>query len=201
MSEFFKAELKDKFLRYALFRDDFFEVDYLYNEFLHPNYSLSFAQQLILEIQTYDPDLIDTMSGNGAKVFMLSAKAATQEFLDQGGFTQLFIQEEEKWDNFIDHLGVVRNTDKRKTIGVTTTKPKYRKEKLLLYGLFSAVAISFIFTLYSIATKLMQKENYISVTDFAKSVNELKIENKRLEEQVLQLQAVLQLKDSTAAGL
>ncbi len=201
MSEFFRAELKDKFLRYALFREDFFEVDYLYNEFLHPNYNLAFAQQLILDIQAYDPDLIDTMSGNGAKVFMLSATGATEAFLEQGGFTQLFIQEEEKWDNFIDHLGVVRNTDKKKALGVTASKPKYKKERLLLYGLFSAVAISFIFTLYSITLKVIQKDSYISTADFAKSVNELKIENKRLEERVLQLQAALQLKDSITVGL
>ena len=50
MSEFFKAELKDKFLRYASEREDYFETRLLYDEYLRPNYSLAYVERLIKEI-------------------------------------------------------------------------------------------------------------------------------------------------------
>ena len=57
MSEFFKAELKDKILQYALDRDDYFEVQFLYDEFLRPNYSLEYVQKLIREIIDHNHEL------------------------------------------------------------------------------------------------------------------------------------------------
>ena len=69
MSEFFKAELKDRFLEYALERSDYFEIQTLFDEFLRPNYSLQYVEKLVREIQGYDANLLDIMSGNGMEIF------------------------------------------------------------------------------------------------------------------------------------
>ena len=88
MSEFFKAELKDRFLEYALDRNDYFEVQTLYDEFLRPNYSLDYVQKLVKEIQEYDESLLDVMGGNGSDIFMLASTATTQDFLEEGQVNQ-----------------------------------------------------------------------------------------------------------------
>ena len=86
MGEFFKAELKDRFLKYALQRRDYFEIKTLYDEFLSPNYNLDFVGKLIREIQEYDSSLLDIMGGNGVEIFMMASTSKTQQFLDTGGF-------------------------------------------------------------------------------------------------------------------
>lgn len=151
MSEFFKAELKDKFLQYASERDDYFEVQLLYDEFLRPNYSLQFVEKLVREIMDYNPDLLDIMSGNGSKIFMLSATADTEEFVEEGGFKDIFVAEEEKWDIFIDQLTNTRKltTEEKVNLG-KTEKTSYNRERKLLFVLIGAVAVSFIYTLFSI---------------------------------------------------
>ena len=104
MGEFFKAELKDRFLEYALERRDYFEVRVLYDEFLRPNYSMDFVYKLIKEIQEYDSELLDIMAGNGVAMFMLASTSKTQNFLNEGGFMDMHVVEEEKWDTFLTNF-------------------------------------------------------------------------------------------------
>ena len=112
MSEFFKAELKDRFLEYALERRDYFEIQTLYDEFLRPNYDLQFVKRLVREIQQYDSGLLDIMSGNGQEMFMLASTSVTQDFLHEGGFMEMYVKEEEKWDTFLDQLSNDRKLSK-----------------------------------------------------------------------------------------
>jgi hypothetical protein len=159
MSEFFKAELKDKFLQYASERDDYFEVQLLYDEFLRPNYSLQFVEKLVREIMDYNPDLFDIMSGNGSKIFMLSATANTEEFVEEGGFKDIFVAEEEKWDIFIDQLTNTRKltTEEKVNLG-KTEKTSFKRERKLLFVLIGAVAVSFLYTLFSIFNDFFLKK-------------------------------------------
>ena len=124
MSEFFKAELKDKFLEYASERDDYFETQLLYDEFLRPAYSLEYVEKLIKEIIDFDPDLLDIMSGNGVKIFMLSSTAYTEEFVEEGGFTDMYVKEEERWDILMDQLSTTRklSTEEKVNLGATEKK-------------------------------------------------------------------------------
>jgi len=179
MSEFFKAELKDKFLQYASDRDDYFEVQLLYDEFLRPNYSLSFVERVLREVLEYDPNLIDVMSGNGAKIFMISSTALTEDFIETGGFKQLFLQEEEKWDTFLEQLSNTRklSMEEKENLG-RTEKTSYKRERTLLYGLIGAVALSFLFTLFSVFKALFDSNNYVSQQDFEERIEKLETELK-----------------------
>ena len=178
MSEFFKAELKDKFLQYASERDDYFEVQLLYDEFLRPNYSLQFVEKLILEIIDYNPDLLDIMSGNGSKIFMLSATANTEEFFEEGGFKDIYIEEEEKWDTFLSQLSNSRKltTEEKASLG-KTEKASYKRERNLLYFLIGAVSLSFLFTLFSILKNLFTDSQQISRNEFEKRLEEIQFQN------------------------
>lgn len=163
MSEFFKSELKDRFLEYATDRDDYFEVQLLYDEFLRPHYSLAYAQKLISEILEYDDRLLDVMSGNGAKVFMVASTPHTEDFLEEGGFTDLYIREEEKWDTFFEHLSSNRKlTHEEMAILDNSKKATHTKEKRLLFLLIFAVAFSFLFALFSILKDSFFNEEYIT---------------------------------------
>jgi len=179
MSEFFKAELKDKFLQYASDRDDYFEVQLLYDEFLRPNYNLSFVERVLREVLEYDPNLIDVMSGNGAKIFMISSTALTEDFIETGGFKQLFIQEEEKWDTFLEQLSNTRklSIEEKENLG-RTEKTSYKRERTLLYGLIGAVALSFLFTLFSVFKALFDSNKYVSQQDFEERIEKLETELK-----------------------
>ena len=179
MSEFFKAELKDKFLQYASDRDDYFEVQLLYDEFLRPNYSLSFVERVLREVLEYDPNLIDVMSGNGAKIFMISSTALTEDFIETGGFKQLFLQEEEKWDTFLEQLSNTRklSIEEKENLG-RTEKTSYKRERTLLYGLIGAVALSFLFTLFSVFKALFDSNKYVSQQDFEERIEKLETELK-----------------------
>lgn len=162
MTEFFKSELKDKFLEYACSRDDYFETQLLYDEFLRPNYDRKFAEKLIEEILEYDNQLLDTISGNGVKVFMLSSTAYTDEFLESGGFKNLFIQEEEKWDTFLQHLGGGRSSKKKPM--KKSTKSSLKRERQWIILLLCMLGFSFlvsstavVWTLFS-EPKVSEKE-------------------------------------------
>lgn len=174
MSEFFKAELKDKFLEYASERDDYFETQLLYDEFLRPNYSLEFTEKLIKEIIDFDPDLLDIMSGNGVKIFMLSATSMTADFLEEGGFKDMYVKEEEKWDAFLEQLSMGKklSTEEKVHLG-TTEKTTHKKERRLLLLLIFAVAISFIFTLFSLAKEIFFEEKYVTVEDLQQAIKEM----------------------------
>lgn len=155
MTEFFKSELKDKFLEYACSRDDYFETQLLYDEFLRPNYDRKFAEKLIEEILEYDSQLLDTISGNGVKIFMLSSTAYTDEFLESGGFKNLFIQEEEKWDTFLQHLGGGRSS-KKKPIK-KSTKSSLKRERQWIILLLCMLGFSFLVSLAAVVWTLFSE--------------------------------------------
>jgi hypothetical protein len=187
MGEFFKAELKDRFLEYALERSDYFEIQTLYDEFLRPNYSLQFVERLVREIQEYDSNLLDIMSGNGLEIFMLASTPSTQDFLDEGGFMDMYVREEEKWDVFLDQLSSNRKLSKDEKQLLKKNSPGLKKEKTLLFGLISAVAISFLFTLFSILKESLFEPQYVPADDFEREMEKLRSQYLQ-ENQQLQLE-------------
>ena len=197
MSEFFKAELKDKFLHYATERDDYFETRLLYDEFLRPNYSQEYVEKLVKEIMDHDSDLLDIMSGNGIKIFMLSSTAYTTEFLEEGGFTSLYVQEEEKWDAFLEQLASTRklSPEEKENLG-KTEKATYKRERIVLFCLIGAVAVSFLYTLFSIFKPLFITEEDTRAQEFETRVQRLESENNVLKEQLDTIQQQLNKKDT-----
>ncbi len=187
MGEFFKAELKDRFLEYALERSDYFEIQTLYDEFLRPNYSLQFVEGLVREIQEYDANLLDIMSGNGLEIFMLASTPNTQDFLDEGGFMDMYVREEEKWDVFLDQLSSNRKLSKDEKQLLKKNSPGLKKEKTLLFGLIAAVAISFLFTLFSILKESLFEPQYVPADDFEREMEKLRSQYLQ-ENQQLQLE-------------
>ncbi|THV60163.1 hypothetical protein EZV76_06270 [Flagellimonas alvinocaridis] len=185
MGEFFKAELKDRFLEYALERSDYFEIQTLYDEFLRPNYNLQFVERLVREIQEYDANLLDIMSGNGLEIFMLASTPSTQDFLDEGGFMDMYVREEEKWDVFLDQLSSNRKLSKDEKQLLKKNSPGLKKEKAMLFGLISAVAISFLFTLFSILKESLFEPQYVPADDFEREMERIRLEyleeNQRLQ--------------------
>lgn len=189
MSEFFKAELKDRFLEYAADRSDYFEVQLLYDEFLRPNYSLEYAQKLIQEILDHDLDLLDVMSGNGMRILMVSSTAYTDDFLEEGGFTDLFIKEEEKWDSFLGHLtyNPKRSSAEDNILKNSVGQERLKKERGMLFLLIGAVAISFLFTLFSLLRNTFFSEEYATkaeLQDALREMEKLEQENQKLKEKI-----------------
>ena len=184
MSEFFKAELKDKFLRYASEREDYFETRLLYDEYLRPNYSLAYVERLIKEIIDHEPELLDIMSGNGRKIFMLSATALTEEFLEEWGVTQLYVREEEKWDAFLEQLSDSKKLSREEKVHLgRTNKAPQKKERILLKLLIGAVAVSFLFTVFSMVKGIFFKEEYVTNDQLTKALE--KIQSKEAKEEDL----------------
>lgn len=195
MSEFFKAELKDRFLEYALERSDYFEIQTLYDEFLRPNYSLQFVEKLVREILDYDPNLMDVMSGNGMEMFMLASTPSTQDFLDEGGFMDMYVKEEEKWDVFLDQLSSTRKLTKDEKKLIKKSNPVLKREKTLLILLISAITISFLFTLASIFKETLLEPDYVPADEFERKIQQLQEqyiqENQRLQSELNQAERAL----------
>lgn len=188
MSEFFKAELKDRFLEYALERSDYFEIQTLYDEFLRPNYSLQYVERLVEEILEYDPNLLDVMSGNGMDIFMLASTSSTEDFLEDGGFMDMYVKEEEKWDVFLDQLSSTRKPTKPQK---KFFKPaSLKREKTLLMILISAIAMSFLFTVISIFKETFLEPEYVPADEFQRKMELLQEqylqENSRLQSELKQ---------------
>lgn len=193
MSEFFKAELKDRFLEYALERSDYFEIQTLYDEFLRPNYSLQYVERLVREILEYDSGLLDVMSGNGMEIFMLASTPATQDFLNDGGFMDMYVKEEEKWDVFLDQLSSTRKPSNQ---GKKLFRPpSLKKEKTMLMVLISAIAMSFLFTVISIFKETFLEPEYVPADEFQRKMELLQEqylqENGRLQSELEQAHRVL----------
>ncbi|WP_318342774.1 hypothetical protein [Flagellimonas baculiformis] len=193
MSEFFKAELKDRFLEYALDRSDYFEIQTLYDEFLRPNYSLQYVERLVGEILEYDPNLLDVMSGNGMDIFMLASTSTTGDFLEDGGFMDMYVKEEEKWDVFLEQLSSTRKPSNAQN--KLFKAPSLKKEKTMLLVLISAIAVSFLFTVISIFNETFLKPEYVPADEFERKMELLQEqylqENSRLQSQLEQAQRVL----------
>ena len=192
MGEFFKSELKDRFLEYALERRDYFEAQVLYDEFLRPNYSLDFAKKLIREIRDYNPELLDIMSGNGVEIFMLASTPKTEEFLMDGGFLDMHVKEEEKWDTFLNQLSGSRKLSKDEKELLQKNSPALKREKNLLVLLISAVVISFLFTLYSILNNTFLRPEYVPKDEFERRLEQVesqyRLENERLAKELAKAQ-------------
>ncbi|WP_375325139.1 hypothetical protein [Flagellimonas sp. GZD32] len=188
MSEFFKAELKDRFLDYALSRTDYFEIQTLYDEYLRPNYSLEFVMKLVQDILDYDASLLDVMSGNGMDVFLLASTPSTEDFLDEGGFMHLYVKEEEKWDVFLDQLSSTRKLSKEDKKQIKRSSPNLKREKTMLFGLVAAVAISFLFTVFSMINGAFLQPEYVPADEFERKLEHLKeqyiLENERLRQEL-----------------
>ncbi len=195
MSEFFKAELKDRFLEYALERNDYFQIQTLYDEFLRPNYSLEYAQKLVMEIQEYDPELIDVMGGNGLDVFMLASTPKAEDFLDQGGFMNLYVKEEEKWDTFLNQMSNAPKLTKEEKELLRKGNSSSKREKTLLIGLISVVAISFLFTVVSIFKETLFEPDYVPADEFERKMDLLReqyrLENEQLEKELMEIRREL----------
>ncbi|MCK0160371.1 hypothetical protein [Allomuricauda sp. F6463D] len=195
MSEFFKAELKDRFLDYALDRNDYFQIQTLYDEFLRPNYDLEYVQKLVKEILEYDPELIDVMGGNGLDIFMLSSTPKAVGFLDEGGFMNLYVKEEEKWDVFLGQMSNAPKLTKEERKLLKKSGSDSKLEKRLLIGLISAVVISFLFTVVAIFKETLLEPDYVPADEFERKINQLKeqyiLENEKLENELIELNRVL----------
>ena len=195
MSEFFKAELKDRFLEYALERSDYFQIYTLYDEFLRPNYSLEYVQKLVREILAYDSTLLDVMGGNGLDIFMLASTSSTEDFLEEGGFMNLYVKEEEKWDTFLGQLSGMPKLTKEEKKQIKKATPDLKREKLMLMGLILAVAVSFLFTLISIFNETLLKPEYVPADEFERRMEQLReqyiLENQKLQVDLREAQHVL----------
>ncbi|MEO9510582.1 MAG: hypothetical protein ABJN84_12250 [Flavobacteriaceae bacterium] len=204
MGEFFKAELKDRFLEYALERTDYFEIQSLYDEYLRPNYNLKFVEKLIKEIRDYDASLLDIMSGNGIEVFMMASTPSTRKFLNEGGFMSIFVREEEKWDTFSDQLSSARKLrgDEKSRHGKKRKKP-YGREKTLLFALIFAVTASFLFTLFSVLKNVFFDADTVSKSDFEEKLYQIQLQNTHREEllqnEIEQLKSQIERKDSASS--
>ncbi|UII78697.1 hypothetical protein [Flagellimonas sp. CMM7] len=195
MGEFFKAELKDRFLEYALKRRDYFEIQALYDEFLRPGYNLDFVVKLIKEIQDYDSNLLDIMSGNGAEIFMLASTPSTHHFINDGGFKDMHIREEEKWDVFLDQLSGNRKLSKDEKKLLKKNSPSLKREKTLLIAMVSAIVISFLFTLFSILKSMLFEPEYVPADEFEEKLDQVRLEylqkNERLEKELEKANSVI----------
>ncbi|PWL38187.1 hypothetical protein DKG77_07850 [Flagellimonas aquimarina] len=195
MSEFFKAELKDRFLEYALKRRDYFEIQVLYDEFLRPNYTLEFVRKLIKEIREYDSGLLDVMSGNGVQIFMLASTPNTHLFLNEGGFKDMHVKEEEKWDVFLNQLSGHRKLSKDEKNLLKKKSPWLKREKTLLITLISAIVISFLFTLFSILKEVLLEPEYVPVEEFDQKLEQVRLEyqqkNETLERELERAKVVI----------
>lgn len=195
MSEFFKAELKDRFLEYALERSDYFEIQTLFDEFLRPNYSLQYVEKLVREIQGYDANLLDIMSGNGMEIFLLASTPSTQDFLDEGGFMRMYVSEEEKWDVFLDQVSSTPRRSKDEKRSIKKSTPMLRRERTLLVLLFSAIGVSFVLTLYSFFREMLFEPEYVPADEFDRKVEQLEeqylLENQRLRSELEETRRVL----------
>lgn len=195
MGEFFKAELKDRFLEYATGRRDYFEIQVLYDEFLRPNYDLGFVEKLIREIRDYDTNLLDVMGGNGAEIFMLASTRNTQDFLDEGGFMDMHVKEEEKWDTFLDQLGNDRKLSKDEKQLLKKNSSEQKRERRLLVLLISAIVFSTLFALFNILKGTFWEPDYVPVDEFERKLEQIQdrydLENQRLSNQLEQARATI----------
>ena len=193
MSKFFRAELKDRFLEYTMEYNELFEARILYDEFLRPNYDLEFMEGLLQEILEFDPELLYIEPGHGRDFFKLAPTVKTEDFLESGGFMDLYVKEEEKWDLFLGQLSTAK-------IPSNKVKKEFRpnalkKEKSMLLVLISAIALSFLFTMVSIVNQTFLEPEYVPADEFERKLELLQQqyiqENERLQFKLQRAQYIL----------
>ena len=73
--------------------------------------------------------------------------------------------------------------------------PDLKREKLMLMGLISAVAVSFLFTLISIFNETLLKPEYVPADEFERRMEQLReqyiLENQKLQLDLKEAQHVL----------
>ncbi len=191
MTEFYKSELKDRILRYTMDRDDYIQPEEIYSEFLKPNYKPEFVMEILDEILDFDRELFDVISGNGSRIFMLSATPRTTEFLEAGGFKELFLQEEEKWETFLKHLSIdarPRRSTKDPTLGeARVTVVNGRRDRKVFMTLLGIIGFSFLYSLVGTIGSLTTSPG-ISQREFDARLEELQrqhhLEMENLKEQI-----------------
>ena len=99
----------------------------------------------------------------------------------------MYVREEEKWDVFLDQLSSNRKLSKDEKQLLKKNSPGLKKEKTLLFGLISAVAISFLFTLFSILKESLFEPQYVPADDFEREMEKLRSQYLQ-ENQQLQLE-------------
>ncbi len=191
MTEFYKSELKDRILRYTMDRDDYIQPEEIYMEFLNPNYKPEFVLEILDEILEFDRELFDVISGNGARIFMLSATPRTSEFIEGGGFKELFLQEEEKWETFLKHLSIdarPRRSGKGPESGEAhLSRGNGRRDRKVFMVLLGVIGFSFLYSLVGTIGSLTTSPG-ISQREFDTRLEELRrqhrLEMEHLREQI-----------------
>lgn len=180
-------------MEYTLEYDEWFEARILYDEFLRPNYDLEFVDTLIGEILEFDPELLYIEPGHGKEFFKLAPTGKTEDFLENGGFMDLYVKEEEKWDLFLGQLSTAK-------IPAVKIKKEFRpnslkKEKSMLLVLISAITLSFLFTLVSVVNQTFLEPEYVPADEFERKLELLQQqynqENERLQFKLERAQYIL----------
>src|SRR5690606_5509384 len=107
----------------------------------------------------YDPGLLDIKGGHGHDIFMLAPTEGTDDFMERGGFMDLYVKEEEKWDVFLGQISNSKVPTKPVEKGFGSSSMK--REKSMLFALISAVALSFLFTVFSIFNQTFLEPKYV----------------------------------------
>lgn len=188
MGAFFKAELKDRFLEYALGNNEHFETQLLYDEFLRPNYSLEFAENLVQEIRDFDSRLIETIGDEDNPLLMVASTNCTQDFLEEGGFMHLHVQEEEKWDKLMGELSKSAGEHAIENYKSPAAISAKKREKRILIVLLTMLVFTFLFSLYTMLNQLFARPNFVSQEEL-----DLKLEEVRFQYEQENLQLRYQL--------
>jgi hypothetical protein len=130
------------------------------------------------------------------EIFMVASTTSTEDFLEEGGFMDMYVKEEEKWDVFLDQLSGNKKLIKDEQNLLKRT-PAHKREKNLLLLLISAISISFLFTLVSIIKEAWLEPDYVPADEFKRKMEQLQ-EQYLQENQLLrnQLQAAQKQLDS-----
>ncbi|WP_411031337.1 hypothetical protein [Spongiimicrobium sp. 3-5] len=140
MEERLRAEIKDTFLGYGLDRMEFFGP----KEFMKRYPTLVTNEQelleLIYEIMDFDAELLDSLNGNGKRIFLLIATPKAKTFLNYGGFTKIHQKETEEWERLFHRLRELRFTRKHK-MTISKNGPPGYVLKNWRYYVFVAMAI------------------------------------------------------------
>ena len=120
---------------------------------------------------------------------MLASTSKTEDFLDQGGFMNLYVKEEEKWDVFLDQLSNAPKLTKEEKKLLKKNSSSSKREKTMLIGLISVVGISFLFTVVSIFKETLFEPDYVPADEFERKMDLLReqyiLENEKLEKELM----------------
>ncbi len=149
----------------------------------------------MLGLSDYASTLFDVMGGNVAQIFTLPSTPITYPFIDQGGFKDMHVKEEEKWDVFLNQLSGNRKLSKDEKVLLKKNSTSHKKEKTLLVLLVSAIAISFLFTLFSILKNTFLEPEYVPLDEFERKLEQVRLqhrqENDRLGKELKEAKVII----------